>query len=46
MRKCLFYVAGLYVGPWFVGSVFKASSEQRVPGGISGSHVREMCFFC
>ena len=46
VRKCLFCVAGLYVGPWFVGSVFKASSERRVPSGISGSHVREMCFFC
>ena len=46
VRKCPFCVAGLYVGPWFVGSVFKASSERRVPSGISGGHVREMCFFC
>ena len=28
-------VAGLYAGPWFVGSVFKASSERSVPSGIS-----------
>ena len=35
MRKCLFCVAGLYAGPWFVGSVFKASSERSVPSGIS-----------
>ena len=35
VRKCLFCVAGLYVGPWFVGSVFKASSERSVPSGIS-----------
>ena len=39
-------VTGLDVGPWFVGSVFKASSERRIPSGISGGHVREMCFFC
>ena len=39
-------VAGQYVGPWFVGSVCEASSERRVPSGISGSHVREMCFCC
>ena len=45
MRKCLFCVAGQYAGPWCVGSVFEASSERRVPSGISGSHVREMCFF-
>ena len=36
-------VAGQYVGPWFVGSVCEASSERRVPSGISGSPVREMC---
>ena len=35
MRKCLFCVTGLYVGPWLVGSVFKASSERRVQSGIS-----------
>ena len=35
VRKCLFCVAGLYVGPWFVGSVFKAISERSVPSGIS-----------
>ena len=46
VRKCLFCVAGQYAGPGFVGSVFEASSERRVPSGISGSHVREMCFFC
>ena len=46
VRKCLFCVAGLYVGPWFAGSVFKTSSERRVPSGISGGHVRETCFFC
>ena len=28
-------VAGLHAGPWFVGSVFKASSERSVPSGIS-----------
>ena len=28
-------VAGLYAGPGFVGSVFKASSERSVPSGIS-----------
>ena len=47
MRKYPFGVAGQYVGPWFVGSVCEASSsERRVPSGISGSHVREMCFCC
>ena len=46
VRKCPFCVAGQYVGPWFVGSVCKASSEGKVPSGISGSHVREMCFCC
>ena len=35
VRKCLFCVAGLYVGPWFVGSVLKASSERSVPSRIS-----------
>ena len=44
-RKCLFCVAGQYAGPWCVGSVFEACSERRVPSGISGSHMREMCFF-
>ena len=28
-------VAGLYAGPWFVGSVFEASRERSVPCGIS-----------
>ena len=47
MRKCPFCVTGQYVGPWFVGSVFEASSsERRVPSGISGSHMREMYFYC
>ena len=46
VRKCLFCVAGQYSGPGFVGSVFEASRERRVPSGISGSHVREMCFCC
>ena len=27
VRKCLFGVTGQYVGPWFVRSVFKASSS-------------------
>ena len=46
MRNCLFRVAGQYAGPGFVGSVFEASSERRVPSGISDSHVREMFFCC
>ena len=47
MRKYPFGVAGQYVGPWFVGSVCEASSSgRRVPSGISGSHVREICFCC
>ena len=44
--KCLFCVDGQYAGPGYAGSVFEASSERRVPSGISGSHLREMCFCC
>ena len=40
-----FGVAGQFVGPWFVGSLFEASSSvffsDGVPSGISSSDVRE-----
>ena len=50
VRKYSFCVAGQYVGPWFVGSVYEAGNSvffsDGVPSGISSSDVREVCLFC
>ena len=42
MRKCPFGVAGLSVGPWFVGSVCEASSSVFFSEGFQVESVAVM----